>query len=79
MINVAGLNVLDFTQRWTPGFKQSVWNSRVKTNQLLAKVIKSSEAKAFITISGVAYYPPDGKEYTELDDCKEYDYLSGII
>lgn len=78
MINVAGLNILDFTQRWTPGFKQSVWNSRVKTNEQIAKVIKNSEAKTFITVSGVAYYPTDGREYNEEDICEKYDFLSGI-
>lgn len=77
VINVAGLNILDFAQRWSPGFKQNVFNSRVKTTQELAKAVACSDAKAFVTISGVAYYPPDGKEYTEDDKCEKYDFLSG--
>ncbi|KAJ8684581.1 hypothetical protein QAD02_020373, partial [Eretmocerus hayati] len=78
VINVAGQNILDFTQRWNPGFKQNVWNSRVKTTQQLAKIIPRSNVKTFITISGVAYYPPDGRKYTEYDECTKYDYLSGL-
>jgi hypothetical protein len=35
------------------------------------------DTKAFITISGVSYYPPDGKEYSEDDKCSKYDFLSG--
>ncbi|OXU26408.1 hypothetical protein TSAR_009776 [Trichomalopsis sarcophagae] len=78
VINVAGLNILDFTQRWSPGFKQNVFNSRVKTTQELAKAVVCSDAKAFVTISGVAYYPPDGKDYAENDKCEKYDFLSGL-
>lgn len=79
VINVAGLNILDFKQRWTPGFKQNVFNSRVKTTQQLAKAVACSDAKAFVTISGVSYYPPDGKDYTEDDKCEKYDFLSGPL
>lgn len=79
VINVAGQNILDFTQRWTPEFKKNVWDSRVTTTENLAKAVANSQAKAFVTISGVAYYPPDGKEYTEYDDCAKYDFLSGKI
>lgn len=78
MINVAGQNILDFKQKWTPGFKQNVWNSRVRTTQLLAKAVQDSDAESFVTISGVAYYPPDGKEYDEYSKCEKYDFLSGI-
>ncbi|KAL7288165.1 hypothetical protein TKK_0017719 [Trichogramma kaykai] len=78
VINVAGQNILDFTQRWTPGFKQNVYNSRVKTNDQLVKAITNSDVKTFITISGVAYYPPDGKEYSEYDKCEKYDFLSEL-
>ena len=77
VINVAGQNILDFTQRWSPEFKQNVYNSRVNTNQQLAKAIANSTVKTFISISGVAYYPPDGKEYSEYDKCEKYDFLSG--
>ena len=77
VINVAGQNILDPTRRWTRGFKQNVWNSRVETTKTLAKAVAHTDAKVFVNISGVAYYPPDGKEYTEDDKCQPYDYLSG--
>lgn len=55
VINLAGQNILDPMQRWTPGFKQNVWNSRVNTTLTLAKAIEQADVKpsAFITISGV--------------------------
>ncbi|XP_033220706.1 epimerase family protein SDR39U1 isoform X2 [Belonocnema kinseyi] len=78
VINVAGQNILDATRRWTPGFKQNVCNSRIETTKALAKAVASSDVKSFTAISGVAYYPPDGKEYTEEDKCEPYDFLSEL-
>lgn len=76
MINVAGQNILDFTQKWTPGYKQNVCNSRIETTKALAKAVTSTNVKSFITISGVAYYPTNEKEYNEEDKCDPYDFLS---
>ena len=60
VINTAGQNVLDPLRRWSPGFKQNVYNSRVNTNHLLAKAIAKSKVKpkAFVHMSGVGFYPP---------------------
>nr|CAD7415382.1 unnamed protein product [Timema poppensis] len=60
VVNLAGQNVLDVTKRWTPGFKQNVWASRVNTTSSLAQAIIKAEEKpaVFVTISGV------GKERT---------------
>ena len=60
MINVAGQNVLDPFRRWSPGFRQNVYNSRVNTNFVLAKAINRSKEKprVFAHMSGVGYYPP---------------------
>lgn len=77
VINVAGQNILDPTQRWSNGFKQNVINSRVKTTKSLAKAIIHTKADAFVTISGVAYYKPNDTEYTEESECERYDFLSG--
>lgn len=77
VINVAGQNILDMKQRWSSGFKQNVWNSRVETTKTLARAVSSSSVKVFVTISGVAYYPPDDKEYDEYSVCENYDFLSG--
>ncbi|XP_043287539.1 epimerase family protein SDR39U1 isoform X2 [Venturia canescens] len=78
VINVAGQNILDPTRRWTTGFRQNVWNSRVETTKALSRAVTFTDAKKFVNISGVAYYPPNGKEYTEDDKCKPYDYLSEL-
>ena len=33
VVSMAGQNLLDPTRRWTPGFKQNVWASRVNTTK----------------------------------------------
>lgn len=70
--------MLDPTQRWSPGFKQNVRNSRVKTTKTLADAIQNTKATTFITISGVAYYKPNDTVYTEDSKCESYDFLSSI-
>lgn len=80
-INVAGQNVLDATRRWTEGFKQNVWSSRVNTAAAFAEAISKATTKpnAFINISGVsAYRPAADKIYTEDDKGENYDYLSKL-
>lgn len=80
-INVAGQNVLDVTRRWTPGFKQNVWNSRVNTTAAIAKAINKANKKpqAFVNISGVSLYRPStDKIYTEYDEGENYDYMSNL-
>ena len=59
VVNTAGQNLLDPLRRWSPGFRQDVYNSRINTNYLLAKAIAKSKEKpkAFIHMSGVGYYP----------------------
>lgn len=81
VVNLAGQNVMDVSRRWTAGFKQNVFNSRVNTTKLLAKKINESEKKpkAFVTMSGVGAYKPDNKkEYTEDYCCKEFDFFSKL-
>ncbi|XP_020286225.1 epimerase family protein SDR39U1 isoform X2 [Pseudomyrmex gracilis] len=78
VINVAGQNVLDPMQRWSPGFKQNVRNSRVKTTKALADAIKNTKVESFVTISGVAYYKPNDTVYTEESKCEPYDFLSKL-
>lgn len=54
VISLAGQNVLDPTRRWTPGFKQNVWSSRIHTTRSLAEAIKKLKTppKVFASISG---------------------------
>lgn len=80
-INVAGQNVLDPTRRWTPGFKQNVFNSRVNTASAFARAITNAKQKPeiFINVSGVSLYrPSDEKVYTEDDQGENYDYMSNL-
>lgn len=55
VVNLAGQNILDTKQRWTEGFKQNVWNSRVNTCHSLAKAIEFAADKpdVFISMSGI--------------------------
>ncbi|KAK9885770.1 hypothetical protein WA026_013640 [Henosepilachna vigintioctopunctata] len=79
VINVAGQNVLDMKQRWTAGFKQNVYNSRINTNKALASAIikATKKPKVFATISGVGIYEPNHFiEYDETSEVKGYDFLS---
>jgi uncharacterized protein len=81
VINLAGQNVLDPSRRWTPGFKQNVYNSRINTTSLLVNAISKAEQKpdVFINISGVSLYKPnDNKIYTEDDSGEDYDFLSKL-
>ncbi|KAG8227145.1 hypothetical protein J437_LFUL001689 [Ladona fulva] len=81
VVNLAGQNVLDPTRRWTPGFKQNVWSSRVHTNKALAKAITAADKKpeVFVTVSGVGYYKPSlTEEYTEDSPGGNFDFLSNL-
>ncbi|VEN59572.1 unnamed protein product [Callosobruchus maculatus] len=81
VVNLAGQNVMDFTRRWTAGFKQNVYNSRVYTTSTLAKAINDASVKpsVFVTISGVGAYKPDPKkEYTEESPCGDFDFFSKL-
>jgi len=55
VVSMAGQNIFDVSRRWTPGFKQNVWSSRVNTTASLASAISKAEKKpeAFVAISGV--------------------------
>lgn len=83
IINMAGQNVLDPGRRWSPGFRQNVWNSRINTTSLLTKAIMNTDHKdrpeVFINISGVSCYKPnENKIYTEEDHVEKYDYMSEL-
>ncbi|XP_075224300.1 epimerase family protein SDR39U1 isoform X2 [Lycorma delicatula] len=82
VVNLAGQNVLDPMQRWTPGFKQNVKNSRINTTLTLAKAIVKAKKKpsVFITISGVGIYKPSETiVYDEMSPVKDsFDFLSKL-
>ena len=81
VVSLAGQNILDPKRRWTPGFKQNVWNSRINTTRCLAQAIINAEEKpkVFVSISGVGIYPTSATaEYTEDTPVKQTDYLSEL-
>lgn len=80
-VNVAGQNVLDPSRRWTSGFKQNVWNSRINTTKTFVQAIQKAQHKpeVFVNISGVSLYrPSDSKVYTENDEGEDFDYMSNL-
>lgn len=81
VVNLAGQNILDMSQRWTEGFKQNVWNSRINTTQTLANAITKSPTTpdVFVSVSGVGFYPPSTKaEYTEDSPGGTSDFLAKL-
>lgn len=81
VVNLAGQNVLDPTRRWSPDFKQNVYNSRINTSLSMVRAITAAEKKpeVFINISGVSNYKPDLKKvYTEDDPSIDYDFMSKL-
>ncbi|TFH25989.1 MAG: TIGR01777 family protein [Bacteroidia bacterium] len=56
IIHLAGLNIGE--KRWTPGRKQQILESRVKSGELIYKALEQREHKplAFITASAIGYY-----------------------
>ncbi|XP_030387152.1 epimerase family protein SDR39U1 isoform X2 [Scaptodrosophila lebanonensis] len=80
VVNLTGQNVLDPTRRWTPGFKQNVWNSRVNSTKALCKAISEApHVCSFVSMCGVSHYPPSPvKVYTEEDKVESYDFMSRL-
>lgn len=80
-VNVAGQNVLDPMRRWTSGFQQNVWNSRINTTNAFVRAITQARTKpdVFVSISGVSLYrPSETKIYTEDDGGENFDYMSNL-
>ncbi|KAM8711466.1 hypothetical protein ACLKA7_000586 [Drosophila subpalustris] len=80
VVNATGQNVLDPSRRWTAGFQQNVWNSRVNSSRTLANAIKASpQVVSFVNLCGVSLYRPSAtKVYTEEDKGEAYDYMSRL-
>ena len=84
VVNVAGQNVLDPFNRWTPKFQQLVHQSRVGTSEALRDAIVRCEPgqrpKAFVQVTGVGYYPPSQQTvYDEDSPGGEHDYLARLV
>jgi len=81
VVNTAGQNVFDKTRKWTEGFKQELFASRINTTASLARAINKAESKpkVFISMSGVGYYKPSQTaEYDEYSKGGDFDFLSKL-
>lgn len=71
IIHLAGANVGD--KRWTAKRKKEIVDSRVKSGELLVKVLAENpnKVKAVVSASAIGWYGPDkhtsNKEFTEVD------------
>nr|CAG4651888.1 EOG090X07KR [Triops cancriformis] len=68
-------------RRWSPGFQQNVWASRVNTTKSLAQAIIDAKKKpeVFVCMSGVGFYSPSQtQEYTEFSEGGEGDFFAKL-
>lgn len=80
IVNATGQNVLDPSRRWTPGFQQNVWNSRINSSKTLAQALKTApQVTSFVNLCGVSHYlPSESKVYNEKDKVEGFDYMSKL-
>ena len=73
VINLAGATI---NHRWTEAYKKEIMDSRINTTRKLVDAINRMEEKpsAFVSVSAVGIYPPDGV-FTE----KQEDYDTGFL
>ncbi|MEM6910594.1 MAG: TIGR01777 family oxidoreductase [Verrucomicrobiota bacterium] len=65
VVHLAGANVS--AQRWTPGYRKLILESRTVATQLLAERLAAlpSPPAVFLSASGANFYPLDGQPHTE--------------
>ncbi|XP_078496021.1 epimerase family protein SDR39U1 isoform X1 [Ciona intestinalis] len=81
VINLAGEPVLNVFRRWTPSFKQEIWDSRIKKTKTLrtAVLAAATPPKVWATVSGVGFYPPStSRIYDELSVPESTDIWSEL-
>ncbi|XP_077626613.1 epimerase family protein SDR39U1 isoform X3 [Crocuta crocuta] len=81
-VNLAGENILNPLRRWNESFQKEVLSSRLETTKILAKaIIKASQPpKAWVLVTGVAYYQPSPTaEYDEDSPGGDFDFFSNLV
>jgi len=70
LIMLAGANV---GERWTQAHKQALWDSRLKTNQLLQAALQDCDQppKRIISASAIGIYPESDCEHPVDEQCTE--------
>ncbi|OWA50981.1 Epimerase family protein SDR39U1 [Hypsibius exemplaris] len=81
VINLCGENIMKLNRRWTPLYKEAVMSSRVDSTKKLRDLILDARVKpkAFITASGVGFYPPSATAaYDEYSAGGRHDFLAHV-
>ncbi|XP_012880919.1 PREDICTED: epimerase family protein SDR39U1 [Dipodomys ordii] len=81
-VNLAGENILNPLRRWNEAFQKEVLRSRLETTQMLANAIANAPQppKAWIIVTGVAYYQPSlTAEYDEDSPGGDFDFFSNLV
>ncbi len=78
IIHLAGAGIAD--QRWTPGRKQEILDSRVKSAELLVNALKKTGHRptSFISSSAVGYYGNRAHHFLHEDDAPGNGFLSEV-
>lgn len=78
VVHLGGENIGE--RRWTEGFKQRLWDSRVVTTEVLAKILRTipKPPEVFVCASGVGYYGSRGEEELTESSSKGEGFLADL-
>ena len=77
VVNLVGEGI--FNHRWSEAFKQTLYDSRIKSTTLIAAAIaKSSTVKTLVSASAVGYYGPTGSEELTEASPEGFDFLARL-
>ncbi len=74
VVNLAGASIL---KRWTPAYKQVLWDSRILTTRKVVAAVNQSPVSHLISTSAVGIYP-DGVECQEECTSLSQDFLGSL-
>lgn len=75
IINLAGRTIF---HRWTKRYKQTIYDSRIKTTRLLVEALSDQSDAVLISTSAVGYYGDGGDQLLDEDAAKGDDFLSDL-
>jgi len=78
VVHLAGTNIS--AKKWTPGFKQDIFDSRIITTRFIVEAISKAKNKpgTFICASAVGYYGNRGNEILNENSAPGNDFLSKV-
>jgi uncharacterized protein len=78
IIHLAGATV---AQRWTPAYKQEIFDSRVLSTRLLLNMLEKTphQVKTFISASAIGIYPNDAEAIFEESAEPAFDFLGQVV